>query len=53
MELLEFYHDGDTGLRTRCSRRYAEKSTTIQMQPGGPAPEQVGYIVEPTPRHGE
>ncbi|MGH3768534.1 MAG: MerR family transcriptional regulator [Pseudonocardiaceae bacterium] len=44
MELLEFYHGGDTGLRDSMYRMYAENSATIQQQHGGPSPEQIDYI---------
>jgi MerR family transcriptional regulator, thiopeptide resistance regulator len=44
MELLEFYHGGDAGLRDSMYRMYAENSATIQQQHGGPTPEQIDYI---------
>jgi DNA-binding transcriptional MerR regulator len=44
MELLDFYHGGDTGLRDSIYRMYAESSTMIQQQHGGPSPEQIDYI---------
>ncbi len=44
MELLDFYHGGDTGLRDSMYRMYDENSATIQQQLGGPSPEQIDYI---------
>jgi hypothetical protein len=44
MELLEFYHGGDAGLRDSMYRMYAENSAMIQQQHGGPSPEQIDYI---------
>jgi hypothetical protein len=44
MELLEFYHGGDAGLRDSMYRMYADNSAMIQQQQGGPSPEQIDYI---------
>lgn len=44
MELLEFYHGADPGLRDSMYRMYAENSATIQQEHGGPSPEQIDYI---------
>lgn len=44
MELLEFYHGGDPGLRDSMYRMQADNSEMIQQQYGGPAPEQIDYI---------
>ncbi len=44
MELLDFYHGGDTGLRDSMYRMYAENSAMIQQQHSGPSPEQIDYV---------
>ncbi|MGH3697251.1 MAG: MerR family transcriptional regulator [Pseudonocardiaceae bacterium] len=44
MELLEFFHGGDTGLRDSMYRMQAENSETIQQQYGGPTAEQIDYV---------
>ncbi|HEY6422203.1 MAG TPA: TipAS antibiotic-recognition domain-containing protein [Pseudonocardiaceae bacterium] len=44
MELLDFYHGGDTGLRDSMYRMQAENSEMIERQYGGPTPEQIGFI---------
>lgn len=44
MELLEFYHGGDPGLRDSMYRMRADNSEIIQQQYGGPTTEQIDYI---------
>lgn len=44
MELLEFYHGGDPGLRDSMYRMQAENSEMIQQQYGGPSAEMISYI---------
>lgn len=44
MELLEFYHGGDPGLRDSMYRMQADNSEMIQQQYGGPTTEQIDYI---------
>jgi DNA-binding transcriptional MerR regulator len=44
MELLEFYHGGDPGLRDSLYRMQADNSEMLQQQYGGPSPEMIDYI---------
>ena len=44
MELLEFFHGGDPGLRDSMYRMQAENSEVLQQQYGGPSPEMIDYI---------
>ncbi len=44
MELLEFFHGGDTGLRDSMYRMQAENSEELQKQYGGPTVEQIDYV---------
>ncbi|MGH3981698.1 MAG: hypothetical protein ACRDST_03135 [Pseudonocardiaceae bacterium] len=44
MELLEFFHGGDPGLRDSLYRMQADNSEMLQQQYGGPSPEMIDYI---------
>ncbi|MGH3998796.1 MAG: MerR family transcriptional regulator [Pseudonocardiaceae bacterium] len=44
MELLEFFHGGDAGLRDAMYRMQADNSEMIQQQYGGPSAEMIDYI---------
>jgi hypothetical protein len=39
MELLEFFHGGDPGLRDSLYRMQADNSEMLQQQYGGPSPK--------------
>lgn len=44
MELLEYFHGGDPGLRDSMYRMQAENSEALQQRYGGPSPELIDYV---------